>query len=159
MTLVPWIALTVTGCSSSQVERDVDQKASEHPGSTSTAEASEHQRSMIEADTTLSRGQKDRLLSLQSKMAAESLRIKSESNRLMALMLEDLIASKSKNSDEEIKEIQKQLISLSNERIDLMTQGLKDAQKIIGRPASKTDVTLYREFMREPRLRSDFSVN
>ncbi|MGZ3695238.1 MAG: hypothetical protein ACXWQO_13950 [Bdellovibrionota bacterium] len=125
------------------VDRKVDAELKDQPPVSMGGPMAAESRRLITESSELTQSQKDRLLALHSKMAAEMTNIRNEEGRLKMVFFKTLLNPKS--DEAEIANLRTRIIKLDRSKTDKMLSALEESKEILGRRTFK-DERLYRAF-------------
>jgi Spy/CpxP family protein refolding chaperone len=122
--------LLVSGCASSKNEA-LDKKMASESGTKGTMEFRDKMNGLIDNETQMTAGQRDKLNSLRMDVITKTDRINAESYQLRSVLMKDLLAST--YDRREVAQIKDRIKNLEDRRLSLLFESSDQARKILGR--------------------------
>lgn len=109
---------------------------------------------LINESPDLDQGQKDKLIALHSRMAAEVMKIRQEEGKLKMVFFKTLLNPKS--DEREINNLKTRILAADRKKTQRMLSGFEEAREILGRKQLPEDSQLYRAFTMDRSGQGDF---
>lgn len=140
--------MALQGCASAALDKRVDEKLAGETAIQNRTELSADATRRIDSASGLSAEQRAQLTELRKSTSAEIAALGSQSLKLRALLVRDLITT---NYDEdEVALIKQRIKTVEDKRVSLIFDAVEKANSILGRQA-KSNADLMGEFFEEPR--------
>jgi hypothetical protein len=129
--LIPALALVTLQACSHAPQRQLDEKLSAEQPVKNTAELSTEAGAVIQASTTITADQKAMLLSLCDTTRARLAELRTESLKLRAVLIRDVVAAK--YDAKEVTLIKKRIKNVEDQRLTVTFDAVDAANRILGR--------------------------
>ena len=142
-------AVALQGCAHSAQEKRLDSKVSQETEVNSRADLQTETTDLIDSAATLSADQKGKLRELRDSTRARLDDLSSNSLKLRAVLIKDLISPQ--YDEREVELIKSKIKKLENERINTIFGSVEQANKILGRQAMVNQGIMHNLVDFEPR--------
>ena len=142
-------AVALQGCAHSAQEKRLDAKVSQETEVNSKADLQAEASDLIESAPTLSADQRSRLRELRDSTRARLDDLSSNSLKLRAVLIKDLISTQ--YDEREVELIKSKIRKLENERINTIFGSVEKANKILGHEAMVNQGIMHNLIDFEPR--------
>ncbi|MGZ3771044.1 MAG: hypothetical protein ACXVCP_01855 [Bdellovibrio sp.] len=136
-------------CSTKQAqeEKKIDQEVQAQPARAPHGEVAQKGFESIVNSKSLTEDQKEKLLKLHSKMAADTFKIQEETSKLKGVLFDTITAKP--YDDNKVNLIKKRLISLNDQKMKNMLNAIDEVKAIVGQTEKENIQDFYRPFFWE----------
>lgn len=139
--LATLVSLSLIACAHQKsVDNHVQAELRAEPSAPVGGEAAAASMKLIQESTTLNETQKQKLISLHTRMAAEAKASREELGKLKVVLVRTMLDAKS--DEREIENLKIRILKADRKRTDAMLSALTEAREILGREAR--DEKMYR---------------
>lgn len=125
------VLLYLGGCTLSQTEKEIDRQIEQEAGVSSQRELAKRGHRLLLEDPSLSEEQRRKMRQLYARTFARSAQIRQKMGKTKSVFFKQLF--KQVPNNDELRVLEKKLLRLNDEKMQLMLDSMQQARKILGK--------------------------